>query len=65
MIWRIQLSLVLLCNDIFFFIYLTVVSSNSAHYVIKFVSNLRQWFSPGIPVSSTNKIDRQIKLKYC
>jgi hypothetical protein len=31
------------------------------HYVIKFVSDLRQvgcfLFSPGIPVSSTNKID--------
>jgi hypothetical protein len=30
-------------------------------YVIKFVSELRQvgaWFSPGIPVSSTNKTDR-------
>jgi len=31
------------------------------HYVIQFVSNLRQlgrWFSPGTPVSSTNKTDR-------
>ena len=31
------------------------------HYAIKFVSDLRQtgrWFSPGPPVSSTNKIDR-------
>jgi len=31
------------------------------HYVIKFVSDLRQvgaWFSPSPPVSSTNKIDR-------
>ena len=29
------------------------------HYVIKFVSDLRQvWFSPGTPVSSTNKSDR-------
>ena len=32
------------------------------HYVIKFVSDLRQvsgqWFSPGTPVSSTNKADR-------
>jgi hypothetical protein len=29
------------------------------HYVIKFVSDLRQvWFSPGTPVSSTNKTDR-------
>jgi hypothetical protein len=30
------------------------------HYVIKFVSDLRLvgWFSPGIPVSSTNKTDR-------
>ena len=31
------------------------------HYVIKFVSGLRQvgaWFSPSPPVSSTNKIDR-------
>jgi len=31
------------------------------HYVIKFVSNLRQvsrWFSPGTPVSSSNKTDR-------
>ena len=28
------------------------------HYVIKFVSDLRQvWFSSGIPVSSTNKTD--------
>jgi hypothetical protein len=46
-----------------------VVSSNSANgevysiqlYVIKFVSDLRQvgrWFSPGTPVSSTNKTDR-------
>ena len=46
-----------------------VVSSNHAHgevysiqhYVIKFASDLRQvdrWFSPGIPVSSTNKSDR-------
>ena len=26
------------------------------HYVIKFVSDL--WFSPGTPVSSTNKTDR-------
>jgi hypothetical protein len=31
------------------------------HYVIKFVSNLRQvgGFSPGTPISSTNKTDRQ------
>ena len=29
------------------------------HYVIKFISNLRQvWFSLGLPVSSTNKTDR-------
>jgi len=29
------------------------------HYVIKFISNLRQvWFSLGPPVSSTNKTDR-------
>jgi hypothetical protein len=30
------------------------------HYVIKFVSDLRQgwWFSPGHPVSSINKTDR-------
>ena len=30
------------------------------HYVIKFVSNLRQVsdFAPGTPVSSTNKTDR-------
>jgi len=29
------------------------------HYMIKFVTNLRQvWFSPGTPVSTTNKIDR-------
>jgi hypothetical protein len=28
------------------------------YYVIKFVSDLRQWFSPSIPVSSTNKTDR-------
>jgi hypothetical protein len=30
------------------------------HYVIKFVSNMRQgqWFFPGIPGSSTNRIDR-------
>jgi hypothetical protein len=43
-----------------------VVSSNPVHgevrsiqhYVIKFVSELRQvWFSPGTPVSSTNKTD--------
>jgi hypothetical protein len=43
-----------------------VVSSNPVHgevrsiqhYVIKFVSDLRQvWFSPGTPVSSTNKTD--------
>jgi hypothetical protein len=29
------------------------------HYVIKFASDLRQgwWFSPGTPVSSTNKTD--------
>jgi len=27
------------------------------HYVIKFVSDLRQWFSPDAPVSSTNKTD--------
>jgi len=27
-------------------------------YVIKFVSDLRMWFSLGIPVSSTNKTDR-------
>jgi hypothetical protein len=26
------------------------------HYVIKFVSDL-QWFSPGTPISSTNKTD--------
>ena len=32
----------------------------SIHYVIKFVSDLRQvrWFSPGTPVFSTNKTDR-------
>jgi hypothetical protein len=43
-----------------------VVSSNPTngkvysiqHYVIKFVSDLRQVFSPGTPVSSTNKTDR-------
>jgi hypothetical protein len=46
-----------------------VVSLNPAHgevysiqhYMINFVSDLRQtgrWFSPGIPVSSTNKTDR-------
>jgi hypothetical protein len=31
------------------------------HYVIKFISDLRQvrWFSPGIPVSCTNKTDRR------
>jgi hypothetical protein len=38
-----------------------VVSSKPAiqHYVIKFVSDLRQisGFPPGIPVSSTNKTD--------
>ena len=45
-----------------------VVSSNPVHdevysiqhYVIKFVSDLiatGQWFSPGTPVSSTNKTD--------
>ena len=28
------------------------------HYVIKFVSDLRQWFSPCTPVSSINKTDR-------
>ena len=36
------------------------------HYVIKFVSDLRvgRWFSPGTPVSSTNKIDHhEILLK--
>jgi hypothetical protein len=27
------------------------------YYVIKFVSDLRQWFSPGTPVSSANKTD--------
>jgi len=45
-----------------------IVSSNPIHskvysiqhYVIKFVSDLRQdqWFSPGSPVSSINKTDR-------
>ena len=44
-----------------------VVSSNLdkgrgvQHYVIKFVSDLRQtgrWFSPDTPISSTNKTDR-------
>jgi hypothetical protein len=45
-----------------------VVSSNPAHggvysiqhYVIKFVSDFAtgQWFSPGTPLSSTNKTDR-------
>jgi hypothetical protein len=45
-----------------------VVSSNPAHgevfsiqhYVIQFVSKLAtgQWFSPGTPVSCTNKTDR-------
>jgi hypothetical protein len=37
-----------------------VVSSNLIHYVIKFLSDLRQvgGFFPGTPVSSTNKIDR-------
>ena len=42
-----------------------IVSSNPTngkvysiqHYVIKFVSDLRQVFSPGTPVSSTNKTD--------
>ena len=31
------------------------------HYVIKFIIDLRQvrWFSPGIPVSCTNKTDRR------
>ena len=28
------------------------------HYVIKFVSYLRRWFSPGTPVSSRSKTDR-------
>ena len=32
-------------------------SSGVQHYVIKFVSDLRQWFSLGPPVSSTNKTD--------
>ena len=51
-----------------------VVSSNAAHgevhliqrYVIqiKFVSDSRQ-FSPGTPVSSTNKLTATIELKYC
>jgi len=27
------------------------------HYVIKCVSDLRRWLSPGTPVSSTNKTD--------
>ena len=32
---------------------------NIMHYVIKFVSDMAgQWFSPGTPVSSTNKTDR-------
>ena len=44
-----------------------VVNSNPAdgevysiqHYVIQFVSDVRHvWFSPGIPVASTNKTDR-------
>ena len=44
-----------------------VVSSNPVqdemysiqHHVIQFVNDLRQvWFSPGTPVSSTNKTDR-------
>jgi hypothetical protein len=35
-----------------------VVSSNSAQdYVIKFDSELRRLFSPGTPVSYTNKAD--------
>jgi hypothetical protein len=28
------------------------------HYMIKFVSETYQWFSPSIPASSTNKTDR-------
>ena len=45
-------------------IYTNVVSSNLTqaiqHYVIKFVNDLRQvgGFSPGTPVSSTNKTDK-------
>jgi hypothetical protein len=35
-----------------------IYSTSIQHYVIKFVSDLRQWFSPGTPVSSTNKTDR-------
>jgi hypothetical protein len=37
----------------------TQVVYSIQHYVIKFVSDLRQagWFSPGTPVSSANKID--------
>jgi hypothetical protein len=32
------------------------------HHVIQFVNDLRQvWFSPGTPVSSTNKTDRHDK----
>jgi hypothetical protein len=48
-----------------------LVCSNPAHgmrnvhskqyYVIKFVSDL-QWFSPGTPISSTNKIDRNCNI---
>jgi len=48
--------------------YVYIVSSNPVHgevysiqhYVIKFVSDLRhcRWFSPGTPVSSTNKTNR-------
>ena len=37
------------------------------HYVIKYVSDLRQidGFSPGTPVLSTIKTSRSIQLKYC
>jgi hypothetical protein len=47
------------------YVWYSVVSSNPAccevssiqHYVIKFVSDLCRWFSPGPPISSYHKID--------
>ena len=35
------------------------------HYVIKFVSDMRQWFSPGTPVSSTNKTNNHHMTEIC
>jgi hypothetical protein len=40
-------------GEVYIYIYIYLIQ----HYVIKIVSATGQWFSPGTPVSSTNKTE--------